>query len=88
MDQERYVEAALRETKEETGVTVIPKGIINVVSNQFANGINSLVIVILAKPESTVVTPGDDIIKADWFDLKSGQQICAIDLDGFSFKAV
>lgn len=67
--QESYVEAAIRETKEETGIVVKPQGIINVVSNSFDNGINSIVTVILAKPETLEITPGDDIIEAGWFDL-------------------
>jgi NADH pyrophosphatase NudC (nudix superfamily) len=67
---ETYEEAAIRETKEEVGITILPKGIINVVSNKFNNGINSLVIVLLAEyDKNEKITPGDDITEAGWFDI-------------------
>ncbi|MGB8455224.1 MAG: NUDIX hydrolase [Anaerocolumna sp.] len=78
---ESYVEAAVRETMEETGILVRPQGIINVVSNAFDNGINSIVTVILAKPETMCIKPGDDIIKADWFDLNGTLPELAFDAD-------
>lgn len=67
---ETYVEAAAREIKEETGITSPPDGIINVVSNQFDNGVHSLVVVMISYYHGDEpLKPGDDIIDADWFDV-------------------
>jgi NADH pyrophosphatase NudC (nudix superfamily) len=67
--EETYKEAAIREVKVETGITIIPKGIINVVSNRLMNNINSLVIVLLAEyNENEKITPGDDITEVSWFN--------------------
>lgn len=68
---ETYVEAAIREVKEEAGIDIFPKGIINVVSNHFGNGINSLVIVMLAEYEGRKEPePGDDITEVGWFSIE------------------
>ena len=68
---ETYVEAATREIQEEMGIHAVPDGIINVVSNQFDNGVNSLVVVLLAHYDGNdEPTPGDDITEAGWFDLE------------------
>ena len=80
---ETYIEAACRETKEETGVVIRPKGIISVVSNQFENGVNSMVVTILAEPESQNVTAGDDIVEAGWFDLDSELPELAFEADQY-----
>ncbi len=67
---ETYVEAAVREVEEEMGLVTTPEGIINVVSNQFDNGVNSLVVVMLARYNGDEdPTPGDDITEAGWFGL-------------------
>ncbi len=77
---ETYVEASIRETKEETGIKVEPIGIINVVSNHFADGVNSIVTVILAKPVETEIKAGDDMIEIGWFDVNA-------ELPDLAFKA-
>lgn len=79
--EETYIKAAIRETQEETGILIQPQGIINVVSNKLDNGINSIVIVILAKPVTTSITPGDDIDEASWFDINSNLPELAFDAD-------
>jgi NADH pyrophosphatase NudC (nudix superfamily) len=67
---ESYEEAAIREVKEETGISIIPKGIINVVSNKLKNGINSLVVVLLAEYNGNeIIVPADDITEASFFDI-------------------
>lgn len=78
--EETYLEAAFREVKEETGIEIKPVGVINVVSNRLDNGINSIVLVILAEPETLEITPGDDIIEAKWFDIEE-------DIPDLAFKA-
>lgn len=66
---ETYVEATVREVKEEMGLLAVPDGIINVVSNHFDNGVHSLVVVMLAHYDGDEdPVPGDDIIEAGWFD--------------------
>jgi len=67
--EETYVEAAYREVKEETGIEIKPLRIINVVSNHLDNHVNSIVTVILAKPVTTDVKPGDDMVEVKWFDV-------------------
>lgn len=81
--QETYLEAAVRETKEETGIEVEPLGIINVVSNQFQNGVNSIVVVLQAKPVSTKVIPGDDIVDARWFSMEEELPELAFEADRY-----
>lgn len=66
---ETYLEAAVREVKEEVGIDIVPLRIINVVSNHFDNGVHSLVPVILAEAKTTTILPGDDIVEARWFAL-------------------
>ena len=67
---ETYEEAAIREVKEEVGISISPKGIINVVSNKLENGINSLVVVLIAEyNENEKIIPGDDITEASFFDI-------------------
>ena len=80
---ETYVEAAIRETKEETGIKVEPIGIINVVSNCFANGVSSIVTVILAKPIETEIKAGDDIIDVRWFDVNAELPDLAFEADTY-----
>lgn len=68
---ETYLEAAVREVKEETGITSPPDGIINVVSNQFDNGVSSVVVVLLSHYHgSEALKSGDDIIDAGWFSIE------------------
>lgn len=69
---ETYLEAALREVKEEAGITSPADGIINVVSNQFDNGVNSLVVVLLSHYRGNeTLKPGDDIIETGWFSIEN-----------------
>ena len=67
---ETYVEATVREVEEEMGLHTLPDGIINVVSNNFDNGVCSLVVVMLAHYDGDKdPVPGDDITEAGWFAL-------------------
>lgn len=73
---ETYVEATVREVKEEMGIEAVPDGIINVVSNHFDNGVHSLVVVMLAHYDGDdTPVPGDDIIEAGWFDIEDMSQL-------------
>lgn len=68
---ESFINAAIREAKEETGVDIEPKSIINVISNIYSNGVNSLVIVIYAIAKNGRILAGDDIVEARWFDINT-----------------
>jgi len=69
---ETYVEAAIREVKEEVGILISPKGIINVVSNKLNNNINSLVIVLIAEyNEDEKIIPNDDITEVSFFNINN-----------------
>lgn len=82
--EETYIAAAKREVKEEMGINIEPKGIINVVSNNFENGVSSLVIVLLAYyEEQNNLVPGDDITEADWFDINGSLPPLAFSADNF-----
>lgn len=67
---ETYVEAAVRGVKEEVGISILPKGIVNVVSNKLENDIKSLVVVLFAEYNGEEeLIPGDDITEASFFDI-------------------
>jgi NADH pyrophosphatase NudC (nudix superfamily) len=81
--EETYKEAAIREVKEEVGISIVPDGIINVVSNKFSNGINSLVVVLIAKSsQKNSIVPGDDITECCWFNVNNLPEL-AFDADRF-----
>lgn len=66
---EDYLTAARRETKEETGLDVAIKSIINVTFNYLSPQIHSLVIVLLAGAVEGNPSPGDDIEAVEWFPI-------------------
>ncbi len=67
---ETYVDAAIREVKEEAGIDVVPDGIINVVYNELSNGVNSIVVVLVAYYQgSEEACPGDDISEIKWVSI-------------------
>lgn len=73
---ETYVEATVREVKEEMGIKAVPDGVINVVSNHFDNGVHSLVVVMLAHYDGEDdPVAGDDIIEAGWFEVDDMDQL-------------
>ena len=80
---ETYEEAAIREVKEEVGILISPKGIINVVSNKLISNINSLVIVLIAEyNEYEKIIPGDDITEVSFFNMNKLPPL-AFDADNF-----
>lgn len=64
---EDYLTAAIREVKEETGLDVEITGLLSAVSNFFAPEKHTVVIVLLARPMSTDLVPGDDAERVEWF---------------------
>lgn len=77
---ESFCDAAIRETREETGIEIEILGIINVVTNLFQREISSLVVTLLARPLSDEPRAGDDVADARWFDLEG-------DLPSMAFQA-
>jgi 8-oxo-dGTP diphosphatase len=64
---EDYLTAAIREVKEETGLDVQITALLSAVSNFFTPEIHTVVIVLLARPLGTDLTPGDDLDMVQWF---------------------
>jgi len=73
--------AAIREVKEETGLTIELRSIIQVTSNFLSADLHSVVIVFLAKVKNGLARPGDDIDKLDWFQIKGELPPLGFDAD-------
>lgn len=67
---EDFLTAACRETKEETGLMVRLKSIINVTGNFLTPALHSMVTVFLAERIAGTLTAGDDLDAVQWFSLK------------------
>jgi len=66
---ENFIEAAIREVKEEIGIDSEPIKIINVVSNNLSSS-SSIAIVVLSKPLSYELVPVDgEMTDTMWFDM-------------------
>lgn len=63
---ENFLEAAHRETKEETGLSIRILSVVNVVSNVITPQRESLVVVLLAEALPGTPIPGDDITEIRW----------------------
>jgi ADP-ribose pyrophosphatase YjhB (NUDIX family) len=66
---EDFLTAAIRETQEETGLTVEICSIISVVSNFLAAELHTVVVVLKARILSGDPQPGDDLTELGWFHL-------------------
>jgi 8-oxo-dGTP diphosphatase len=64
---EDFLSAAIREAREETGLTVEIESILSVVSNFLAPRLHTLVVVLKGKPIAGSPAPGDDIAELKWF---------------------
>ncbi len=64
---EDYLTAAIRETKEETGLDIKIRSIISVTSNFFSEKMHTLVITLLAECVGGTACGGDDIDRVQWF---------------------
>jgi 8-oxo-dGTP diphosphatase len=65
--EEDFLTAALREVKEETGLEVEIRSILNVVSNMLSPRLHSLAIILLATVVSGEGLAGDDLETLRWF---------------------
>jgi 8-oxo-dGTP diphosphatase len=66
---EDFLTAAIREVKEETGLDVEIRSIINVVSNLLSPGLQTLAIVLLAGVVGGELCAGDDLETLEWVPL-------------------
>ena len=64
---EDFLSAAIREVKEETGLDVEIRAIINVVSNLLSPRLHTLAVVLLAGVEAGEPCAGDDLETLKWF---------------------
>jgi len=67
---EDFLGAAVRETREETGLEVEISSIVSVVSNFLAAHLHTLVVVLMARVTGGRATPGDDLAELRWVPLE------------------
>jgi ADP-ribose pyrophosphatase YjhB (NUDIX family) len=78
---EDFLTAAIREVKEETGLDVEIRSILNVVSNLFSPGLHTLAIVLLAGVVAGELCAGDDLETLEWFPLSGPLPEMAFEAD-------
>jgi len=83
---EDFLTAAIREVKEETGLTVEIRSIINVVSNFLAPRLHTLAIVLLAGVETGEPCAADDLETLEWFPLSGPLPEMAFEADEFIIR--
>jgi ADP-ribose pyrophosphatase YjhB (NUDIX family) len=85
---EDYLTAAIREVKEETGLDVEIRSIINVVSNFLSPRLHTLAIVLLAGVKGGDLCACDDLDAIEWFPLSGPLPEMAFEADEFIVKRV
>jgi 8-oxo-dGTP diphosphatase len=80
---EDFLTAAIREVKEETGLDVEIRSILNVVSNLLAPGLHTLAIVLLAGVVAGELCAGDDLGTLEWFPLSGPLPEMAFEADEY-----
>jgi 8-oxo-dGTP diphosphatase len=78
---EDFLTAAIREVKEETGLDVEIRAIINVVSNLLAPTLHTLAIVLAAGVVGGELRAGDDLETLEWVPLSGPLPIMAFEAD-------
>ena len=78
---EDFLTAAIREVKEETGLDVEIRAIINVVSNMLTPGLHTLAIVLRASPTGGELRAGDDLDILEWVPLSGPLPELAFEAD-------
>jgi len=85
---EDFLTAAIREVKEETGLDVEIRSIINVVSNFLSPRLHTLAIVLQAGVKSGELCACDDLETLDWFPLSGPLPEMAFEADEFIIRRV
>jgi len=83
---EDFLSAAIREVKEETGLDVKIRSIINIVSNFLSPGLHTLAIVLLAGVEAGEPCAADDLETLEWFPLSGPLPDMAFEADEFIIR--
>jgi ADP-ribose pyrophosphatase YjhB (NUDIX family) len=78
---EDFLSAAIREVKEETGLTVAIQSVINVNSNFLAENLHAIVIILLARVTTGIPAAGDDLESVAWFNLSGPLPEMAFEAD-------
>ena len=80
--EEDFLTAAVREVKEETGLDVEIKSVLNVASNLLSPGIHTLAVILLAEIRNGEPIAGDDLETLKWFPLAGPLPDMAFEADG------
>ncbi|MFC2023583.1 NUDIX domain-containing protein [Chloroflexota bacterium] len=78
---EDFLTAAIREVKEETGLDVEIRSILNVVSNRLSPGLHTLAIILLAAVTAGDARAGDDLETLRWVPLSGPLPEMAFEAD-------
>lgn len=79
--EEDFLTAAIREVKEETGLEIEIRSILNVVSNLLSPSLHTLAIVLLAGVVAGEQNAGDDLETLEWFPLSGPVPEMAFEAD-------
>jgi ADP-ribose pyrophosphatase YjhB (NUDIX family) len=85
---EDYLTAAIREVKEETGLDIEIRAIINVVSNLLSPGLQTLAIVLRAGVVGGELRAGDDLETLEWVPLSGLLPEMAFEADSMIIERV
>lgn len=83
---ESFLEAAHREVKEETGLTIELISIVNLASNFFTKHIQTLGVAVSARIISGTPVSGDDVEELQWHNLAEELPNMAFEVDVFTIK--
>jgi len=83
---EDFLTAAIREVKEETGLEVEIRAIINIVSNFLSPRLHTLAIVLLAGVKTGEPCAADDLETLEWFPLSGPLPEMAFEADDFIIR--
>ena len=86
--EEDFLTAAIREVKEETGLDISLRSIINVVSNMLSPTLHTLAIVLLAGVKSGELCACDDLEVLEWFPISGAMPELAFEADEFIIRRV
>lgn len=79
--EEDFLSAAIREAKEETGLDVSIRAIINVVSNFLSPRLHTLAIILLAEVNNGTPQAADDLATLEWFPISGPLPEMAFEAD-------
>jgi len=86
--EEDFLSAAIREVKEETGLDVEIRSIINVVSNMLAPRLHTLAIILLAGVVAGELCAADDMESLEWVPLSGPLPEMAFEADEYIIERV